>query len=137
MIDAFDMAPKLGITWQALDKLCEDGRIAGAVERPEGGWDVPDDTVLPVEVVYAPMVRNAIRRIPMTKGLLPSRVVAQRDGLQVDAVNRLCRLGRYPGAEKHRGCWFIPRDAASVAVRRGRPPIDYSEYPDWLNAPLE
>ena len=121
----WQVAQSIAMDKAALAQLCESGLVLGAQFRGVGDsaqWWIPDPpTILQARDKLS--IRGAV-----PGGMLPLIIVARRDGIEPTALARMCRLGRVDGATKSHGQWVIPEDVRVEKPRRGRAPLDLSQW---------
>lgn len=89
-------ADRWGVSKAYVHKLCQDGRIPGAVYENKH-WRVPVDAEKPMGTG--------------PEGTVSASKKAKEWGVPVAAVTRLCGLGLIPGAVHIGRLWHIPEDA--------------------------
>ena len=105
-----------GIDRSELQALCDNEQVLDIVWHG-GAWWMPAKPVILSKGESIAAANPAHR----AAGMLPVAYVAKRDGLSIDVVTRLCRLGLVDGAVKRNGYWYIPEATMVAKPRRGRP----------------
>ena len=91
-------------------RLAETGRFPGAVKVGRA-WAIPADVVergLPTTGTYAPTVAE----------MCDMTTAAEQLGLSVRYVQRLAAGGKFAGAFKKQGYWYIPTSAVEARLAR-------------------
>lgn len=88
-------AEKWGVSKAYVYKLCQDGRISGAV-LDETRWYIPEDA-------EKPSAKHT--------GFCSAKDMAKKWGIYEETVSRLCAEGEISGAERYGHIWRIPKEA--------------------------
>ena len=100
-ISATKMVEKWGISQTSMSRLCQEGRIPGALQIGRY-WHIPEDAKKP----------TGGKRDRKT-GHISATKTAEKWGVHRTTVCRMCQDGRIPGAELIDGRWHIPEDAVN------------------------
>ncbi len=103
-----EMAQKWGMNRAFLSKICIAGRVPDA-KQVGRNWYIPADAEKP-----------ANKMTDRRPGYLSATEMAEKWGINRQAVCRYCRDGRITGAEQIDRYWYIPENAEKPADMRGK-----------------